>query len=193
MTLQTADPLPHLSELFDLSTPVELEIGCGKGKFILERAEEHPDINFLAVDRIHKWMNVGLRKLERRALPNVKFLRAEARQLLEESIPPASLSVCHIYFPDPWPKRRHRRRRLVNEELLTMVHGRLRQDGLLEIVTDFDDYFEEIRAAVLRVEPAWSSFRESTGERLFEAHLKTNYERKYEIDGRRIFYMELKK
>ena len=98
-----------------------------------------------------------------------------------------------MYFPDPWPKRKQRKRRLVQEPLLGLVYEVLEHDGLLEIVTDDEDYFREMLHSVRDGNLLWRDIRESRGGRLFEAVTKTNYELRYEAQGKTIYSLEAKK
>ena len=185
--------VPPLAELFDNGNPVEVEVGCGKAKFLIPRAQENPHVNFLGIDVVWKWMKVGVQRTEKRGLENLRYLKADARDVLQSGLPPGSVSIFHIYFPDPWPKRRHRKRRLVTGDSLALMHSRLVDGGLIELATDHPDYFNQMRRAVVQSGISWSSVRESRNERLFDAFSKTNYELKYEAAGRTLCYLELRK
>jgi tRNA (guanine-N7-)-methyltransferase len=180
-------------EFFGNSHPVEMEIGCGKGKFLVARAIENPGINFLGIDRVSKFMKIGKTRAEKRTLPNIRFLRAEARAFLTEAIAPGSVSLFHIYFPDPWPKRRHQVRRVFTPGLLTLLHSRLAPEGLVEIATDDKDYFEAMKKTIAATVELWENVRETVNERILDGMNKTNYELKWAAEGRPLFYAELKK
>jgi tRNA (guanine-N7-)-methyltransferase len=194
-TLLTGSPreLREFSALFGNDNPVEVEIGCGKAKFLIARAVENPRINFLGMDVVWKWMKFAVERSEKRRLDNIKFLKADAREAVKHGIRPGSVSVFHVYFPDPWPKNRQRKRRLITGDFLRMVHERLAEDGLVEMATDHLDYFLRMQNAVIQSGIAWKSVRNTRGERLFGASVKTNYEVKYEAAGRDLFYLELRK
>ena len=181
------------SEFFGNFNPVEMEIGCGKGKFLVARSIENPGTNFLGIDRVSKFMNIGKTRAQKRALPNIRFIRAEARAFLTEAIVPASVSVFHIYFPDPWPKRRHQARRVFKEEFLKLLHARLVPGGLVEIATDDRDYFEAMKKTIAATAELWENVRETVNERILDGMNKTNYELKWAAQGRSLFYAELKK
>ena len=181
------------AKLFGNSNPVELEIGCGKGKFLLARALENPDINFLGIDRIMKWMKRRKIQSEKNSVSNIQFMKAEARAFLKEAVPPASLSLVHIYFPDPWFKRRHHGRRVVNAELLRILHSRLVPSGLIEIATDDQDYFIAMKKSIAETAELWDNVRETKNERILDGMNKTNYELKWESQGKMLFYAELRK
>jgi tRNA (guanine-N7-)-methyltransferase len=185
--------IPPLAEIFDNGNPVEMEIGCGKGKFIIARAQEHPEINFLGVDVVWKWMKYAVQRSDKRELHNIRFIKCDVRDLLKHGIAQGSVDVFHVYFPDPWPKRRHRKRRLITGDFLRMLHNRLTDNGLIELATDYEDYFLQMRLAIMQSGLDWRKVEERTNERLFNAHAKTNYELKYELAGRTLHYFELAK
>jgi tRNA (guanine-N7-)-methyltransferase len=133
-----------LEGLFDQEKPLEVDVGCGKGRFLIARAKAFQEINFLGIDR-----QIGrLRKIEKKAkraeLTNVKLLRIEASYALEYLLPPKSVSTFYVFFPDPWPKRRHARRRLFQPEFLDILEKKLRPDGMIHAATDNLDYFKII-------------------------------------------------
>jgi len=180
-------------KLFGNTNPVEVEIGCGKGKFLVTRAEQNPHINFFGVDRAGKWMRMGASKVERRKLTNIKFMKAIADQTFPDLIPAGEVSVFHIYFPDPWPKRKHQRRRLLQPAFFAVLHEKLKQGGMVEIATDEADYFASIKKGIAETAKLWKQVRENINERIFAPEIKTNYELKYQSFGRTIYYLELQK
>jgi len=159
-TLEKYEPIAF-SEFFGNSNPVEMEIGCGKGKFLVARSVANPGINFLGVDRVSKFMNIGKTRAQKRALPNIRFLRAEARAFLKEAIAPESISIFHVYFPDPWPKRRHQVRRVFTPDFLTLLHSRLIPGGLIEVATDDADYYAAVKKSIAATAELWENVRES--------------------------------
>ncbi len=182
----------NFQNLFGNTNPVEIEIGCGKGKFLVTRAAENPSINFLGLDRVMKWMKIGLKKSENRHLTNLFFLQAESREYLDR-VPDQSVKLFHIYFPDPWPKRRHRKRRLVTADFLSQLEKKLEPQGAVELATDDADYFEQMKNASSSTVSLWRSIRVCRNERIQDPHIKTNYELKYEAAGRPLHYLELVK
>jgi len=137
-------PLP-VDTLFDPARPLELDCGCGKGRFLLARAAAHPDVQFLGIDRMLVRIRKLDRKIQRVGLGNVKLLRMEAFYSLQQLLPPHCLRTVYIFFPDPWPKRRHHRRRLFSPEFLDVLWSRLETGGTVQVATDHLDYFAEIR------------------------------------------------
>ena len=137
----------HLSleELFPLPQPIELEIGCGDGGFLFEYAQSHPDRNFLGVERLLGRVRKLSKKGLREGLTNLRLLRIEARYVLEYLLPEHAFEALHIYFPDPWPKDRHRRHRLINETFPPLARRILRQKGVIYLRTDDPVYFSQMQ------------------------------------------------
>jgi tRNA (guanine-N7-)-methyltransferase len=166
------------AEVFGTCQPVEVELGCGDAGFILEYAAQHPERNFLGVERL-----LGrLRKLERRAsrgrVANVRGLRLECSYVVQYLLPLASVTTFHIYFPDPWPKRRHHKRRLVNTAFPGFVHQALGPDGVVYLRTDHADYFAQMQ----KVFQAHAGFRAvPTPDEL--AALPTDFEKVFNAQG----------
>ena len=137
--------LLRLEELFPSDQPLEVDIGCGKGRFLTTRARACPDTNFLGIDRLLRRLHKVERKIQRQQLSNVRLLRIEARYAVTYLLPPASVSVFYVFFPDPWPKRRHHKRRLLTPGFLDALDRTLVTDGQIHLVTDDLGYLTEIR------------------------------------------------
>jgi tRNA (guanine-N7-)-methyltransferase len=136
-------PLP---EMFCAMKPLEVELGSGDGSFLAQWAQANPDRNFLGVERLLGRLRKLDRKAQRNGLSNLRLMRIEAGYLLEFLLPPASVHALHLYFPDPWPKRKHRKNRLVNERFPELVSRVLAQQGLVFLRTDDPDYFAQMQA-----------------------------------------------
>ena len=146
-----AAPL-DFSGMFGNSRPVVVEIGFGMGETTAAIAAAHPDVNFLGVE-VH-WPGVGalLRRIDAQRLANVRVLREDAVAVFERMIAPASLAGIHVYFPDPWPKKRHHKRRLLKPAFAHALARALAPGGYLHVATDWQPYAEEI-LATLAAEP----------------------------------------
>ncbi len=129
-----------LAALFPLIQPVEVELGSGDGSFLAQYAQAHPELNLLGVERLLGRLRKEERKGLRAHLTNLRLLRLEAGYVVEYLLPPASLQALHIYFPDPWPKRRHHRRRLINERFPELARRALVPGGMVYLRTDNQDY-----------------------------------------------------
>jgi len=138
--VQRLDP----ATLFPLMRPLEIELGSGDGSFLVEYARRHPERNFIGLERLLGRIRKLDRKGRRAGLTNLRGVRIESSYFLEYLLPPHSASVLHIYFPDPWPKRKHRRHRLVNERFPTVAQQALTTDGSVYVRTDNPDYYARI-------------------------------------------------
>lgn len=141
-------PLEQLFPAAD-SKPLEVDIGCGKGRFLTARAKTWPDINFLGIDRQLKRLRKADRKIRREQLANVRLLRIEASYAVRYMLPAASVQAFYVFFPDPWPKRRHHRRRLFAGDFLDALDAVLCHSGRVHIATDHAEYFAFIRSRFL--------------------------------------------
>jgi len=136
-------PLP-VQSYFPRRQPLEIDLGCGKGRFLLARAQAHPAVNFLGIDRMLRRIRKVDRKIVRRGLPNVRLLRVEAYYATLYLIPAAAVRCYYIFFPDPWPKSRHHKHRLFNPPFLDALDRTLVPGGQVHVATDHQPYFEEI-------------------------------------------------
>src|SRR6266581_6258996 len=126
----------NFAELFGNDHPVEIEIGIGKGTFITEQAKARPEVNFFGIEWARWFWRYASDRLRRNGCTNARTVRAEASYFLHEFVPPESVSVLHIYFPDPWPKARHHKRRLIAPTFMPSAQRVLAPGGRLQIVTD---------------------------------------------------------
>jgi tRNA (guanine-N7-)-methyltransferase len=177
---------PFLSA-FGRSRPVELEIGCGKGRFLIRSAESFAERGFLGVERAGRFYRVALARAQRRRLTNLRLIQTDALFLLRFVLPAGSLSAIHVLFPDPWPKKRHHKRRLVAPAFVEAAERVLQDGGKLNVATDHQDYAAVIwnllnGAAHLKRAPEFD-----LDERLPPGEIgHTNYEVKYRAVGRPI-------
>ena len=130
--------------IFGNDQPTEVELGSGDGSFLAEYASRHANRNFLGVERLLGRMRKLDRKGRRRGLANLRCVRIEAAYVLEWMISPASITALHVYFPDPWPKRRHLKRRLINESFARHAHDALIPGGHVYLRTDHAEYFQQM-------------------------------------------------
>jgi len=163
-------------------SPWELEIGFGKGRYLLRRAEEHPERRFLGIEMAAEYFRILVQRARRKRLGNVLALRGEALYALSAALPRRFAEAVHVYHPDPWPKARHHKRRLFDPETVDLVLGALRPGGALFFGTDHLEYGELV-VEILERHPA------VTVERLdgpWPDGPRTNYEAKYVEEGRPI-------
>ena len=131
-------------ELFGRHAPVVLEIGFGNGETLVEQAAANPDRNFLGIEVHEPGVGHCLLKAEEAGLENLRVIAHDAIDVLTRQVPPGSLSRLNLYFPDPWPKKRHHKRRIVQPAFLDLVADRLVDGGTLNIATDWANYAEHI-------------------------------------------------
>jgi len=181
-----ADQPADMAAIFGNTRPVEVEIGTGKGTFLLARAASRPELNFLGIEWARAYCHYAADRARRAGLTNLRMLRADAAAFFARAMPASSLLRVHIYFPDPWPKRRHHHRRLIQTAFAADVRRTLRIGGQVVIVTDHMGYFRHIQAVMLAVRGLASApFPKMTGGE--NELVGTNFERKYIAQGRAFY------
>ena len=171
-----------LPAIFGNRYPVEIEIGPGKGAFLIRRASERPEVNFLGVEWMGVYAAYVADRVRRAGLQNVRLLAIDAQLLFTKHLPDASVGRVHIYFPDPWPKKKHHRRRLICPGFLDQVRRVLKIGGWLGIVTDHEEYFAHIRRVMQHREGlAVVDYPTTTGSE--EGLIGSNFERKGRAKG----------
>lgn len=139
------------AEVFGRAAPVTLEIGFGNGESLAAQAEHQPERDFIGIEVHRPGVGHLLVEIQRRGLTNVRVCNEDAVEVLEQRVPPASLDAVQIFFPDPWHKKRHHKRRLIQPAFVRLIASRLRPGGMLHLATDWDDYAAQMQA-VLREE-----------------------------------------
>ncbi len=184
--------------------PLEIEIGSGKGTFLVQEAPQRPDVNFLGIEWAGEFFRYAADRLRRNGLTNVRMLHADAVEFIRYRCPDAICAVIHLYFPDPWPKKRHHKRRSVQDQSLRDFHRVLAPGGEVRIVTDHDEYWRWIEehanraAEIFTREPferggALTPRASLTAGETSEELVGTNFERKYRREGRPFHAMVLRK
>jgi tRNA (guanine-N7-)-methyltransferase len=136
-----------LKKLFSTPGPLEVELGAGDGSFLIAYAQAHPETNFVGVERLLGRLRKIDRKARRTSLNNICLLRMEASYFVQYLVPRESVHSFHIYFPDPWPKRRHWKNRLITEAFTKILRAALVPSGTVYLRTDNGDYFEQMLAS----------------------------------------------
>lgn len=175
---QQLDP----AKLFGNDHPVEIEVGCGKGLFLLNRALACPDVNFLGIEIDRKYQLFAATRVAKRKLANVRFASADARVFFENSLPKPCCRVVHVYFPDPWWKTRHRKRRLFTPEFVRACEAILLPGGQLSMATDVEEYFHTI-VKLIAAETRLVAMEASTPAMTGGTSFSTNFERKAQLKG----------
>ncbi len=170
-----------LEQLFGNDHEVILEIGSGKGRFLINSAHERPDVNIIGVEKSLHYHRVIKERIAKRGITNIRLINHDAFLVVRDMLPDASLSEIHIYFPDPWPRKKEQKRRIIRPEVLRELR-RVMKDGASGIyVTDHKDYFE---AAAPLIEAELRAERRVPGP---DDPPRTNYEAKYRAEGRPIY------
>jgi tRNA (guanine-N7-)-methyltransferase len=167
-----------LCKIFALAQPLEVELGSGDGSFLADFAKSKPEHNFIGIERLLGRIRKMGRKARRAQLTNLRGIRIESSYFLEYLLPVHSVETLHIYFPDPWPKRKHRRYRLINERFPALAHQALAAGGTVYLRTDDSDYFEQMNSVF-----AASSLFRATETPAELAGLLTDFERDFNARG----------
>lgn len=165
----------------------EVEIGFGKGRYLLGLAEDQPARRFLGIEIARPYYRLACRRMKRRSLTNLALVRGEALFVLAAVLPSAFAAAVHVYFPDPWPKARHHKRRLFDPETVDLVLGLLQPGGKLYFATDHLDYGSVVQH-ILESHPLTDV---SVQPGLWSDGPRTNYEVKYEDEGRSILRLQV--
>lgn len=185
--------MPDWSLVFGNRNPLAIEIGCGIGDFIAKMAALHPDWNFVAVDYYNKGCLKTCKRIDKAGLDNVRVVRDEARAFMQRCIPVDSLRAVIINCPDPWPKSRHRKRRLVNADFVRFLSAFMQPGAEFHFATDFDDYGED----VARFMPAVAGFENMLAPDLYRHELAgyplSKYMLKFMAEGKRIYFVQYRK
>ena len=176
-----------LSEIFGNDRPIEIDLGSGSGKFLVESGVRYPERNFLGIERLLGRVRKTRRKACQLKLGNVRVLRVEIDYAVRYLLLPNSISRFHLSFPDPWPKRRHHTRRLVDGEFLEAISAALEANGELWIKTDHVEYFRWIeKMAAL----APTTFAEAPWE---HAYPNTDFDETFAAENAPIYRLRLRK
>jgi tRNA (guanine-N7-)-methyltransferase len=172
--VERIDPAAVFSKL----QPLEVELGCGDASFLVEYARQNPDRNFIGVERLLGRIQKLDRKGRRAGLSNLRGVRIESAYFLQYLLPPHAASAVHVYFPDPWPKKKHRRHRLINDGFPALARAALAPGGVVYLRTDDADYFQQMTG----VFAASKEFQKvETPEAL--AAVLTDFERDFNAQG----------
>ena len=153
-----------LGTLFGRQAPRILEIGFGMGETTARIAAEHPEIDYLAIEVHTPGVGSLLKLIDESKLGNIRIVQHDAMEVLQHMVPPGSLDGVHIFFPDPWPKKRHHKRRLVQPPLIALLASRMAAGAYLHMATDWEEYAQQM-LEVLESEPQLANTFEGFAER----------------------------
>jgi len=180
-------------QVFGDDAPFELEIGCGKGGFLLRRAQQRPDLHLLGIEWANKFFKYAADRMARWNLANVRIMRTDAGHFVRHHLPPACLAALHVYHPDPWPKKRHHKRRLIQPSFIASAVQALVPGGRWAIQTDHAEYFAWIRAHLAAFGDLEEIPYDNPDFGIVEATAQTNFEVKYLREGRTIHRLALRR
>lgn len=167
-------------DIFQNENPIRIEIGMGKGKFIHTMAKEHPEINYVGIEKYSSVLLRAIQKMEQEELPNLKFIRMDAEDI-DKVFAPGEVDRIYLNFSDPWPKDRHAKRRLPSRQFLARYNVILKKYGFLEFKTDnralFDFALEELEPAGWKAEVVTYDLHQD--EKMMQGNVMTEYEEKF--------------
>jgi tRNA (guanine-N7-)-methyltransferase len=176
------------------SRRLEIEIGSGKGTFLVQQAAWKGDVNYLGIEHAGEFYRYSADRMRRHQLANVRILHADAAEFLHYYCADAVVAVIHVYFPDPWPKKRHHKRRIVQDRILADFHRVLVSGGEVRLVTDHEGFWKWCEDHIARNADLFErrpfEAPESAGA---DELVGTNYERKFAREDRPLHAMTLKK
>ena len=173
------------SEVFGRTAPLTVEVGSGQGHAIVHAAEQHPERDFLAIEVFRAGLARTMIRAEWAAADNLKMVEANAPEVLERALPEGSIDELWVFFPDPWAKERHKKRRLVSKRFMKIAARALRPGGVLRLATDWEDYAEQMRE-VCDAAPDFARDFEGEWAPRFEGRVLTAFEQKGIDKGRHI-------
>jgi tRNA (guanine-N7-)-methyltransferase len=190
---ETPPPPLDWRAVFGNDHPVEIEVGFGKGLFLVTTATAHPEVNYLGIEIERAYQLFAATRLARRRLTNVRLALGDARLFLRDRVAAATVQAVHVYFPDPWWKQRHRKRRVFTPEFAAGCERVLRPGGVLHVVTDVEEYFQVMRQTVaehtrLRERPPPPEQAPA-----HDLDYLTNFERKFRKQGKPIYRADFEK
>jgi len=180
------------SSIFGNNAPLNIEIGCGYDSFILKMASHNPDQNFIGIELDGWVLSRLIKRANRIKLPNVKLIRADAKEILEEYSIFESINAFYINQPDPWPKKRHRRRRLIKDEFLDFLVGRLVVGGKFYYSSDFKDYALQVAGKLYSTGKMRSLFNKLYTTS-FPDYPKTRFMKRFLSQGLPIYFIGMEK
>lgn len=187
--VESNEPIPRIvwQELFQNKNPVEIEVGFGKGHFLVTEATRRPEVNFFGIEIIRKYQRYASNRIAARQLPNCKTCWADAKRILRDLVPPDSVETVHVFFPDPWWKSKHKKRTLFTPEFATIILDVLKPGGILHFVTDVSDYFDMVSGVLAGVPRFHPLPPPEESAPTHDMDYLTNFERKFRKEGRPIY------
>jgi tRNA (guanine-N7-)-methyltransferase len=194
--LKTLDELPRPLEprrLFGREAPFEVEVGSGKGLFLAAAAEQAPLHDFLGVEVSHKYARYAAARLAKKQLTNAKMIDGDGLRLFSECVPDGSVFAVHVYFPDPWWKKRHHKRRVMKESFLRDIERVLQPGGTLHFWTDVERYFDSTIELILEATALEGPLDVPERPAEHDLDYRTHFERRMRLHGEQVHRAEFRK
>jgi tRNA (guanine-N7-)-methyltransferase len=191
---QNPDVKLIFSDIFGRCAPLHIEVGSGKATFLVNQAKSQPGVDFIGIERASRYYRFAVDRLGRWNLSNVRIIRTDAARFIAENVPDSSVDCFHVYFPDPWPKKRHRKRRFLNPANIENMIRCLKPQGTIRIATDYAEYFEQIKSLLSARTDRLKEidFLPVTSAQIGE-WVGSNFERKYAKENRTFYTIAVKK
>lgn len=194
--LKTWDDLPQpwdAAELFGRAAPLEVEVGSGKGLFMESAASANSAHNFFGVEIATKYARFAAARLAKRRLPNAVMLHGDAQRLFAELLPDESLIAVHVYFPDPWWKKRHQKRRVMNERFVQNVERKLEPGGVLHYWTDVEERYRETLELLADATKLAGPIEVSEQPAAHDLDYRTHFERRMRLNDLPVYRAQFRK
>lgn len=192
---RTREELPQpwdAGALFARQAPLEVEVGSGKGLFMASASAARPEHNFLGIEVAHKYAQHAAAKLARQNRANAVMVSGDGLRIFHELLPDASLAAVHVYFPDPWWKARHKKRRVMNEAFLKDVERVLQPGGVLHFWTDVEEYFQTTLELIRSTVKLAGPFEVPERPPEHDLDYRTHFERRMRLNGEPVYRAEFR-
>lgn len=194
--LKTFEDLPQpwdATALFDREAPLEIEVGSGKGLFLQTAGKNRPEHNFLGIEIAKKFARFTAGRCARRGLDNVCVVAGDGLQIFRELLPSETAVAVHVYFPDPWWKKRHRKRRVMTEEFIRDIERVLTPDGRLHFWTDVEEYFHSTVELIAQCSTLEGPLPVEEKPAEHDLDYRTHFERRMRMHGEPVYRSEYRK
>ena len=171
------------SNIFNNNNPIYLELGCGNGEYTISNSSVHPNFNFIGIEVYDSGIGNALKQISDNEINNIKILKIDAVLFLKNFIKTSSLYGVSLFFPDPWPKKKHYKRRIINEDFLNLISDRVRKGGFVKIATDWTSYNESITELF----ETNKKFSKVSDIPIYNERILTKFERRGILLGHNIF------
>lgn len=183
----------NAAAIFGRTAPLEVEVGSGKGLFLASASAARPERDFLGIEVAHKYARHAAAKLARQNRTNAAMVHGDGLRIFRELLPEASLAAVHVYFPDPWWKARHKKRRVMNEGFLKDAERVLQPDGVLHFWTDVEEYFQTTLELIRQTVKLAGPFDVPERQAEHDLDYRTHFERRMRLHGEPVYRAEYRK